>query len=46
MMIETDGPGGAEVMVLQLSEELRRRGHVVHPIGPEKGEGWLSRKLG
>ena len=45
MMIETDGPGGAEVMVLQLSEELRRRGHVVHPIGPEKGKGWLSEKL-
>ena len=45
MMIETDGPGGAEILVLQLSEELRRRGHVVHPIGPEKGKGWLSGKL-
>jgi len=45
MMIETDGPGGAEIMVLQLSEELRRRGHVVHPIGLENGEGWLSGKL-
>jgi len=45
MMIETDGPGGAEILMLQLSEELRRRGHVVYPIGPEKGEGWLSGKL-
>jgi len=46
MMIETDGPGGAEIMVLQLSEELRRRGHIVYPIGPERGKGWLSGKLG
>jgi glycosyltransferase involved in cell wall biosynthesis len=45
MMIETDGPGGAEVMLLQLSEELKRRGHQVTPIGPEKGAGWLSGHL-
>jgi glycosyltransferase involved in cell wall biosynthesis len=45
MMIETDGPGGAEIMLLQLSEELRRRGHVIYPIGPAKGKGWLSGKL-
>jgi glycosyltransferase involved in cell wall biosynthesis len=45
MMIETDGPGGAEVMLLQLSDELRRRGHQVTPIGPEKSVGWLSGQL-
>jgi hypothetical protein len=45
IMIETDGPGGAEVMLLQLSEELKRRGHQVTPIGPEKGAGWLSGQL-
>jgi glycosyltransferase involved in cell wall biosynthesis len=45
MMIETDGPGGAEVLVLQLAEELRRRGHHVMPIGPAKGAGWLSGRL-
>jgi len=45
MMIETDGPGGAEVMLLQLSEELRRRGHLVKPIGPSHTAGWLSGQL-
>ena len=45
MMIETDGPGGAEVMLVQLAEELRRRGHVVTPVGPLRGEGWLSGRL-
>jgi glycosyltransferase involved in cell wall biosynthesis len=45
MMIETDGPGGAEVMLVQLSEELRRRGHVVTPVGPQRGIGWLSGRL-
>jgi glycosyltransferase involved in cell wall biosynthesis len=44
MMLESDGPGGAEVMVLQLSEELRRRGHTVIPVGPAKGVGWLGTK--
>ncbi len=45
MMIETDGPGGAEVMLIQLAEELRRRGHVVTPVGPARGQGWLSGRL-
>lgn len=45
MMIETDGPGGAEVVFIQLSEELRRRGHTVIAVGPEKGRGWLSGRL-
>lgn len=45
MMLETDGPGGAEYVLLQLSEELRRRGHTVVPVGPEQGVGWLRDKL-
>jgi len=42
MMLESDGPGGAEMMVLRLSEELRRRGHTVLPVGPARGVGWLG----
>src|SRR5450759_3197774 len=42
MMLESDGPGGAEMMVFRLSEELRRRGHVVVPVGPANGIGWLG----
>jgi glycosyltransferase involved in cell wall biosynthesis len=42
MMLESDGPGGAEMMVFRLSEELRRRGHTVIPVGPAHGIGWLG----
>ena len=42
LMLESDGPGGAERMVLQLAEELRRRGHAVWPVGPAHGCGWLA----
>src|SRR5438132_3439963 len=42
MMLESDGPGGAEMMVLRLSEELLRRGHTVIPVGPARGVGWLG----
>ena len=42
MMLESDGPGGAEMMVLRLSEELRRTGHTVLPVGPAQGVGWLG----
>src|SRR5689334_10687465 len=42
LMLESDGPGGAEVMLLQLAEELRRRGHDVLPVGPDNGSGWLA----
>lgn len=41
MTIETATLGGAEVVMLQLAEELRRRGHTVFPITPEGREGWL-----
>jgi glycosyltransferase involved in cell wall biosynthesis len=45
MLLESDGPGGAEFMLIQLAEELRRRGHRIFPIGPAKGLGWLDRVL-
>ena len=45
MMLETTGPGGAEVVLLQLSEELRRRGHTVHVVGPDLGSEWLRGKV-
>ena len=44
-MIETDGPGGAEMVVFETARELRRRGHRVLAVGPEGGEGWLSGKF-
>jgi len=42
MMLESDGPGGAEMMVFRLTEELRQRGHTVIPVGPADGCGWLA----
>lgn len=45
MMLESDGPGGAEVMILRLSEELRRRGHWVLPVGPPHATGWLGARF-
>jgi len=45
MMLETTGPGGAEVVLLQLSDELRRRGHRVHVIGPDRHSDWLRGKV-
>jgi len=45
LMLESDGHGGAEVMVFQLAEELRRRGHSVVHVGPKHGVGWLGGKF-
>src|ERR1700684_139714 len=45
-MLESDGPGGAETMLISLSEALRSRGHDVCPVGPAHGVGWLSARLG
>lgn len=42
MMLESDEPGGAEMMVYQLSNELRSRGHTILPVGPARGVGWLG----
>ena len=42
LLLESDGPGGAETMLLNLGEELRRRGHEVLPLGPADKTGWLA----
>ena len=42
MMLESDEPGGAEMMVYGLAEELRHRGHEIVPVGPAHGVGWLG----
>src|SRR5262245_40745649 len=44
-MLECDGPGGAEMVVFQLAEELRSRGHTVIHVGPAHGVGWLGEKF-
>jgi glycosyltransferase involved in cell wall biosynthesis len=41
-MLESDGPAGAETVLLELARALRERGHTIHPIGPERGDGWLG----
>ncbi|NOT07124.1 MAG: glycosyltransferase family 4 protein [Gemmatimonadales bacterium] len=43
MLLESDGPGGAEVVVFRLTQELRQRGHHVVPFGPLRGVGWLGK---
>jgi len=45
LWLESDGPGGAELVVFRMAEELRRRGHDVLPMGPAKGVGWLGAKF-
>lgn len=42
-VIETGGPGGAETVVVELSDALRQRGHETHAI--VGGEGWLAATL-
>ena len=44
-LIESDGPGGAESVVLELCSELRRRGREVFPVVFGEGEGWLSGRM-
>ena len=44
-MLESDGPGGAETVMLQLSDELRRRGHRIIPVGPAARVGWLGQRF-
>jgi glycosyltransferase involved in cell wall biosynthesis len=44
-MLESDGPGGAETMLIELCEALRARGHTVSTVGPARGVGWLSSRL-
>ena len=45
LMIECDGPGGAELMMLELAKELRARGHTVLPVGLTHGTGWLGARF-
>lgn len=45
LWLESDGPGGAELVVFRMAEELRRRGHLVLPMGPSQGIGWLGAKF-
>jgi glycosyltransferase involved in cell wall biosynthesis len=45
LMIECDGPGGAELMMLELAKELRARGHTVLPVGLSAGTGWLGARF-
>lgn len=45
MMIECDGPGGAELMMLDLATELRARGHAVLPVNLANGTGWLGARF-
>jgi glycosyltransferase involved in cell wall biosynthesis len=45
LWLESDGPGGAELVVFRMAEELRRRGHHVVPMGPARGVGWLGAKF-
>jgi len=41
-MLQSDGPGGAEIMMLRLSEQLRERAHTVVPVTAAGGIGWLG----
>lgn len=45
LLLESDGPGGAEVIILEMARELKARGHRVIPIGPAIGIGWLGERL-
>jgi glycosyltransferase involved in cell wall biosynthesis len=45
LMLECDGPGGAELMMLDLAKELRARGHEVRPVGLAAGTGWLGARF-
>jgi len=45
LAIETDSPGGAETMLLELARELQVAGHDVVGFGPTGGEGWLTARL-
>ena len=44
-VIESDGPGGAERVLAELSGSLHRAGLAVVGVLPLTGEGWLAREL-
>jgi glycosyltransferase involved in cell wall biosynthesis len=45
LMLESDGPGGAEIMLLHLAEGLREGGYGICPVLPDNGPGWLGRQF-
>lgn len=45
-VIESDGPGGAERVLAELSGALSNAGLAVVGVLPMTGEGWLARELG
>jgi glycosyltransferase involved in cell wall biosynthesis len=45
LLLETDGPGGAEQVVAHLAEELASRGWAVTVLVPAAGEGWVDARL-
>lgn len=45
LAIETDIPGGAETVLLELTKELQARGHQVVPLGFSGQEGWLTSRF-
>ena len=44
-LIESDGPGGAERMLVSVATELQTTGSDTLVIAPARGEGWLAREL-
>jgi glycosyltransferase involved in cell wall biosynthesis len=44
-LIESDGPGGAERVVVQLARTLQKAGASSVAFLPADGEGWLAREL-
>lgn len=45
LLIESDGPGGAERVVATLATSLQQIGHRVLVVLPAGGEGWLADQL-
>ena len=45
LLIESDGPGGAERVVATLATTLRQAGHRVLVVLPANGDGWLEAQL-
>jgi glycosyltransferase involved in cell wall biosynthesis len=45
LLIESDGPGGAEQVIAHLAEHLHASGSIVTVLVPADGEGWLARRL-
>jgi len=45
LMLESDGPGGAEIFLLHAAQELRERGYRVVPVLPDWKTGWLGEQF-